>query len=321
MARIPPTRASNALSSPQFTPRRTASIAVIGLALLFSGCAAPRAGKQPAAFATAASLVVQNATDAYTAAIDIHTQQQVYAGDLKVQAGETWDYASLAPLLTPEELKARTQVLDALKTYAQSLAAVTDANPSPALVAAAKSTGASLKTVSTTIQTEAGEKKAAGVSAATSNIVSTATLALGEYLAAGKVNAELPSITAQMDPQIQTLCKLLTADIDTIRTQTKKDSEDLRRQQWTFIVVNRSKLSPVELRTEVEKLPAILKTEQTSDASLANLHAAIEHLAAAHHALTVAAQANNPETTKQRLADLDAAGTSLGSFYQGLPTK
>jgi hypothetical protein len=293
----------------------------MAVTILCSGCGASGIGKQPASFATAASLVVQNATDAYTAAIDLHTQEQVYAGDLKVEAGETWDYATLVPLLTPEELKARTQVLDALKTYAESLSAVTGTAPSPALVASAKSTGASLKTVSSTIQSEAGDKKGVPVSAETANIVSTATLAFGEYLAAGKVNAELPAITAQADPQIQALCTLLTNDIGTIRKQTKKDSEDLRRQQWTFITVNRAKLSPVELRTEVEKLPAILKSEQTSDAALANLLTAIQHLATAHHALMVAAQANNPETTKQRLADLETAGTSLGSFYQGLPAK
>ena len=286
--------------------------------LLFSGCGYARLDKQPAAVATAASLVVKDATDAYTAAIDLHTQEQVYAGDLKVESGETWDYATLVPLLTPEDLKARAAVLDALKTYAESLSAVTDTAPSKDLVAAAKSTGASLKTVSAAIQTEAGDTTATGVSAETANIVSTATVALGEYLTAHKVNAELPAITAQMDPQIQALCKLLTDDIGTIRKQSKKDSEDVRRQQWTFITVNRAKLSPVVLRTEVEKLPGILKAEQTSDASLANLLAAIQHLATAHHALMLAAQSTSPETAKQRLADLQAAGTSLGSFYQGL---
>jgi hypothetical protein len=295
-----------------------ASIAALTITILVSGCQTSRLDKQPAAVATAASLVVQNATDAYTAAIDLHTQEQVSASDLKVEAGEAWDYAHLVPLLTPEELKARTQVLDALKTYAESLSAVTGTTPSPALVAAAKSTGASLKTVSSAIQTEAGDTTATWVSSATANIVSTATVAFAEYLTANKVNAELPAITAQMDPQIQTLCKLLTDDIGIIRKQTKKDSEDLRRQQWVFITVNRTKLSPVELRTEVEKLPGILKTEQTSDAALANLLSAIQHLATAHHALMLAAQANSPETTKQRLADLEAAGTSLGSFYQGL---
>jgi hypothetical protein len=321
MARSSPPRASNARPSFQSTPPSFASIAVLAIAILASGCASSRLGKQPASFATAASLVVQNTTDAYTSAIDLHAQEQAYAGALKVEAGDSWDYASLVPLLTPEELKARTQVLDALKTYAQSLSAITGSTPSPTLVAAAKSTGASLKTISSAIQSEQGDKNATGVSATTANIVSTATLALGEYLAANKVNADLPAITAQMDPQIQTLCTLLTNDIDTIRKQTKKDSEDLRRQQWTFITVNRAKLSPIELRAEVEKLPAILKNEQTSDAALANLLTAIQRLATAHHALAVASQANNPETTKQRLADFDAAGTSLGSFYQGLPSK
>jgi hypothetical protein len=124
-----------------------------------------------------------------------------------------------------------------------------------------------------------------------------------------------------MDPQIESLCKLLADDIDTIRAQSTKDNEDLLRQQWVFIQVNRDKLTPLQLRDEIEKLSSLLKTEQTTDSMLADLHSAIVRLALTHHALAAAAQGNSPESLNARIADLQAAGANLGHYYQSLPTK
>jgi hypothetical protein len=265
---------------------------------------------------------VENSSSAYQAAIDLHDQEQVSAGVLLVEKGKPWDYDQITPLITPEALNRRIQILDALKEYSQLLSDVTAGLNSPALTATAASTGANLKSLSGTVDTDLGNTSTGfSVSAQTANAVSTASLALGEYLVSKKVNAALPATTAQMDPKVETLCKFLTSDIERIRKQSKKDYEDLSRQEWTFIQVNMEKFSPVELRDEIGKLPSYRRNEQSTDAMLASLQNAIIQLALTHHALAAAAQGNNPETLKARIADLESAGTNLGNYYQSLPTK
>ena len=278
--------------------------------------------KHTAAFSSAAGLVVDNSSNAYRAAIELHDQEETSAGVIKVVEGKAWDPDQSAPLISPEGLQTRLQVLEGLKSYAQSLSDVTSGLDSPALTAAATSTGANLKSLGTTIASDpVGSKTGISVGTQTANIVSTAALALGEYLVSRKVKAALPSITRQMDPQIESLCKLLTDDVGRLRRQSNVDYEGLFNQEWAFIQANRDKLTPVELRAEVEKLPAIRKSEHSNDAMLADLVTAIGRLALTHHALAAAAQGNNPEALSARIADLEAAGKNLGDFYQGLATK
>jgi hypothetical protein len=299
-----------------------AAAAALALGILAAGCSLTPLAKHTAAFSTAATQVINSSEDAYRAAIDLHDQEQVSAGVLRVEAGKPWNYDELTPLISAEGLKTRVKILDALKTYTQSLSDVTWGLDSPALTAAATSAGSNLKTLGATFASDPeGAKTGISVSAQTANIVSTASLALGEYLVSKKVKSALPAITGQMDPQIEALCKLLTDDIDIIRRQSRKDYEDLSRQEWTFIQVNKEKFTPVELRNEIEKLPTYRMNEQSTEARLAALHAAIGELALTHHALAAAAQGNNPEAFNARIADLEAAGTSLGHYYQSLPSK
>lgn len=302
---------------------RFALFVTLGSCLIACGCrmsVAPLA-KHTAAFSSATSLVVDNSTNAYRAAVDLHDQEQVSAGAIKIETGQVWDFHAMTPLISKEGMDARLQILDALKSYAQSLSDVTSGLDSAALKSAATSTGSNLEKVGATIKSDAGATTGFSIDTQTANLVNTATLGLGEYLESSKVTAALPSITRDMDPHIETLCKLLTDDIDIVRRQSTKDYEDLLRQQWVFIGMNREKLTPVELRDEVGRLAVILKAEQSNDAMLADLHSGIARLALTHHALAAAAQGNNPEGLRARIADLEAAGTNLGHYYQGLPTK
>jgi hypothetical protein len=66
------------------------------------------------------------------------------------------------------------------------------------------------------------------------------------------------------------------------------------------------------------KLPALAREQSAADERLDNLEAAITKLALTHHALAADAQGNNPESLKQRLGELQAAGESLGKFYSSL---
>ncbi len=292
------------------------------LILLSSGCTTLRAGKHPATFATAANLVVQNATDAYKAAIDLHDREQVSAGVLKVEAGEPWDYNQIKPLITPEGLKTRTKILDGLKCYAQSLADAAVGVDSHALTSAAKSTAGDMESLGSTINTEAGGSKTGlTLSKEVADGAATALLALGNSLVAKKANAALPAITTQMDPHIIALCDVLTSDIAILRRQSKNDYEDLARQQWAFITINKGKLSPLELRDEIEKLPTYRNDEQNTDDKLGALDDAIKKLKTAHHELMDAANSKDPEALSDRIADFASAGNNLGSFYRSLSGK
>lgn len=304
------------------SPGIFAVAATLALGIFATGCSLTPLAKHTTAFSTSANQVITSSEDAYRAAIDLHDKEQVSAGVLLVEADKPWDYDKITPLISPEGFNTRTRILDALKTYSQSLSSVTSGLDSPALTAASTSAGSDLKTLGATVNTDlGGAKTGLSISPQTANIVSTASLALGEYLVSKKVRSELPSITIRMDPQIEALCKLLTDDIDIIRRQSKKDYEDLSRQEWTFIQANKDKFSPVELRDEIEKLPTYRKNEQDTDTMLAGLHTAIAQLALTHHALAAAAQGNNPEAFNARIADLEAAGTGLGHYYQSLPNK
>jgi len=278
--------------------------------------------KHATALSTASTEVIRTSEDAYRSAIDLHDREEVSAGVLKVETGKAWDYDQLKPLMTPEALDARIDILEALRAYTKSLSEVTSGVSSPELTAAATAAGTNLKSMGTTIKNAPGLAQTGfSITPQTANLVSTATLAIGEYLVSRKVNAALPGITAEMDPQVEQLCTLLNDDIEILRRQSKKDYEDLSRQEWTFIQVNKEKMSPVELRNEIEKLPAFRKDEQRADALLTGLHAALVRLALTHHALTAAAQGNNPEALTARLGEVMAAGSALTTYYKSLPTQ
>ncbi|MGD0628306.1 MAG: hypothetical protein ABR987_03080 [Terracidiphilus sp.] len=299
-----------------------AAVIASSLILLASGCTTLRAGKHPDTFATAANLVVENATNAYQGAIDLHDREQVSNGVLKVEADEEWSYNQMKPLIAPEGLKTRTKILDGLKLYAKSISDAAASVDSPALSSAAKSTAGDLKDLGSTIDTDAGGSKTGlALSTEMANGAATAMLALGESLAAKKVNAALPAITTQMDPHIATLCDVLTSDIAVLRRQTKKDYDDLARQQWAFITINKAKLSPLELRDEIDKLPSYRKDEQSADDKLGALDDAIKKLKMAHHDLMDAANSKDPEALKDKLTDFETAGDNLGNFYQSLSAK
>lgn len=301
---------------------RALALSALGICLLATSCSLKPMAKHATAFSTVSTEVIENSEDAYRAAIDLHDREMVSAGVLKVEAGKAWDYDQLTPLMTPEALQARIRILEALKSYAQSLNEVTSGLASPTLTTAATTAGANLKTLGATLNTVPGAAQSGfSISAQTANMVSSATLALGEYLVSRKVNAALPGITAEMDPQVEQLCKLLNDDIEILRRQSKKDYEDLSRQEWTFIQVNKEKMSPVELRDEIEKLPTYRKNEQRADGLLAGLHACLGRLALTHHALAAAAQGNNAETITARLGEVLAAGNDLKTYYKSLPAQ
>jgi hypothetical protein len=286
------------------------------LCLLSTGCSMSPLAKHTAAFSAATCLVVDNSSNAYRTAIDLHDEEQVSAGILQFEQGVAWDPHNDKPLISEEGLETRLTVLKSLKTYAQSLADVTSGLDSPALNKAATSAGASLKGLADDVEKQQGSAGFA-MSSEMANGVSTAMRALGEYLVEKKIKSAVPSIVRKMDPEVETLCKLLTDDITILRRQSRKDYEDLFRQQEIQI---KKDLKADGIRDEIAKLPVILHRERATDAMLSNLEKAIAQLATTHHALA-ASQGNHPEALRARIAELTAAGENLSKYYEGLAAK
>jgi len=284
-----------------------------------TGCSISPLTKPAAAFSNAASVVVENSTNAYRAAIDLHADEQASAGVLKFYEGVAWDPHNDTPLISDEGLAARLAVLDSLKTYAQSLSDVTSGVDSSALDKAAAANGSNLESVGTALASEPSTSKLGlSVGSQTADGVSKAAKALGEYLVAQKIKSKVPEITRKMDPEIEALCKLLTDDVDILRAQSRKDYEDLFRQQEVLI---KKDLKASGIRDEIAKLPVILRNERRTDAMLTDLQSAITCLAQTHHALATIAPGKGSESLQAHIADLEAAAENLGKSYQNLPVK
>jgi hypothetical protein len=306
-------------------PLQALSVLVfVAACFLLAGCSlslTPLA-KHTAAFSSATNRVIDSSTSAYRAAIDLHDQEQASAGVLRVLQGDTWDPHDTKPLISPLGMAARLKVLDALKSYAQSLSDLTSSLNSKEIDTDAASTGSGLKELSDEIVSEGGAAKFGfSLDAQGAKIVSTAAKAIGDFLVEKKIKGSVLTVTREMDPHIDALCGLLGDDVDTLRKQSKKDYEDLLRQQMLYYRENEKQLAVSERRDEVQKLPAILKNEQSTDALLSGLQVAIRRLALTHHALAAAALGKDTEALNARIADLAAAGEDLGKFYGSLPSK
>jgi hypothetical protein len=291
---------------------------VLALLVLLAGCSVSPLAKHTAAFSSVTNLVVDNSENAYRAAVRLHDQEQMNAAVAKYDTDPTWDphKIQIKHLIDDQGLAVRTQVLDGLKLYAQSLSDLTNSVSSDRLDAAARSVGTSLMSLSGNISnaTSGGFT----VSQTQANLVSTALNALGQYLAANKVKSQVPTIIKNMDPNVETICQLLNDDITILRRQSHNDYEQLLTQQDSFIR-HAQGLSPVERRAEINKLPQILAAQQTTDDMLSDLQGTLGKLALTHHALAAAAQNNNPESLRDRIAELEAAAQRLSKFYSSLP--
>jgi hypothetical protein len=298
--------------------------ATLTLSFLATGCSLTPLAKHTAAFSTAATLVINSSEDAYRGANQLRQDEQVAAAVSDYDKNPKWSpYTDTKPLLTTEQLNARITVLDGLKAYAASLVQITGSQSSKDLNTAAAGVGSNLKSLSSTVATDlkSSVPNAPVMSAVEANGVSTAVRALGDYLIARKVKGSLPKVTQDMNPIIKTLCELLDSDIVVLRRQADVDYQTLITDQDQFIRHPATPLDPVEHRNEIGKLISLAAQQKANDDLLAKLQVALHTLELTHQALAAAAQGNDTESIKQKIADLEAAGQSLASFYSSLPTK
>lgn len=301
---------------------RLHSAAVIcGLSLpMLCGCTLSPLAKQTAAFSHATNMVTRNANGAFQTAVQLHRDEETSSLYQKYAAGQSFNPNSLTPLIDAHGLEVRSQVLNGIKTYAQTLADLTSGTKSPKLDAAAASVGSNLKTLSTDMDTAAGDTKGSlSLSTQQSNEAQTALRTLGNFLAASKVKSSVPKIIREMDPTIATLCDVLESDITVLRRQSADDADQMLVQQDQFI--RESKLTPIERRQQVQDLILILNRKAATERLLTGIQSSLKKLAQAHHALAASAGKKSSPALLERIADVAASAQQLADYYESLPAK
>jgi hypothetical protein len=337
-------------------PRRLGAMALtLALSLSTAGCLSPLA-KHSVALSAATAPVVDQASAAYRDAQALHNLRVDYDAVAEFDLAQpVYNPRDIRVLLPDKDIQTRLAVLAALQVYANSLVQITNGTESPELDAASTSVAGDLtslgnnlapsiesvlgiaatpaSTTDTEVTITAGNTSSStstttatptpAISPEVRNGISTAIDALGQYLVARKIKQELPQKIVAMDPHVHQLCKLLDDDIGILQDQEKRDYNRIINLQTLFIRED-TKLHPADLyreqrRLEIMKLPEIVRQQRVTDERLANLRAAIVNLALTHHALAAEAQGNNPESLTAKLAELAAAGKSLGKYYSSLP--
>ncbi len=293
------------------------------LTALSTGCSLSPLAKPVAAFSTAANQVITSSEDAYRAANQLRQDEQMAAAVFAYDRKPSWSpYTDTRPLLTPDQLDARIKVLDGLKAYADSLVVITGSQSSKDVDTAATGVGANLRTLSSTAATDLKSSAASSsMNASEAAGVSTAIRALADYLIAKKVKGSLPKVTQEMDPVITTLCNLLDSDLTVLRRQADVDYQALIEDEDQFIRHPPAPLDAAEHREEIGKLITMAAQQKANDELLAKLQTALHTLEVTHQALTAAAQGNDAESVRQKIAELAAAGQNLATFYKSLPAK
>src|SRR5208337_2749978 len=225
-------------------------------------------------------------------------------------------------------------ILQGLKQYASELNSLTGSNDVDNLNQASTAVGSSLTALSKTAPFQKITKQ---LPASFASEAATAVNALGNWLIEQKLAKNLPPLIEKMDPNIQSICKLLVADIGSVNTDPGKPAEGsgLREVLWIqynsiilsqnqYILHNQCNgaeaptncFSPEARFAEIQKLLALLRQRSAADQTLQQVQVTVKQLAQAHTELVKAAQ------TKQRLTadlgDLLVEAQRLDTYYKSL---
>ncbi|HMF53574.1 MAG TPA: hypothetical protein VK593_04450 [Edaphobacter sp.] len=287
----------------------------VGL-LVLAGCSLSPLAKNTAAFSSATALVVDNTRNAYRAAVRLNEQAQASLLVARFDTDHPMDPHSIRPLIDEKGLKVRTEILDGLRVYAQTIADLASGVSSPRLDEAAAACGSNLKSLSDALSS--ATSIGITLSSEQANGASTALKALGDFLVKREIKTSVPTVIRNMDPNVEALTKLLSSDIDILREQSDRDYEQILAQQDSFIRHAGTALSATERRAEIARLPRIVTGKSATDDMLGDLQSSINKLAVTHHALAAAATSKDTSSLQARIADLLASGENLATFYESL---
>ena len=294
--------------------RLLSSVGLTAVLLVSAGCSVSPMAKHTVAFNQATRVVIDSSEDAYVEANRLHHAVMVSRAVADYDKNQSWSpYDDVKPLLTPAQLDARIKVLDGLKAYSETLVDLTHPKENAALDAAAAGIGSNVKGLNGTIATNFGGPTMSDTSA---NVVSTAVNALGQFLIDRATAKSLKDVTQTMNPTVTALCELLNNDITILRRQADVDYQMMITSDDQMI--RHATVDPFTHREQVGRLIDLAAESKANDELLKKLQTALHTLDLTHQALAAAAQGNNPESIKQKITDLSAAGQSLATFYKSL---
>lgn len=289
--------------------------AALSVLLLVSGCSITPLSQRATDFSTAATSATLKVQDAYQLIEQSYIDAQM-AGIVNNFDTKGFSSSQIQPFMPNAAMQARAQMIAGLQQYATLLAEVSGNSPVTALDTQSEAVGRSLQALSASTGLSSVAKNAN----TDMGIASTAVDALGRMLIEHKTAKELPGILTQMQAPIDDICQLLEDDIGTpegggLRNQLKIDYDSLIAEQRTYIYANEAKMTPDERRTEIEKLPQLVATEQQDDATLTQTQAALKALAATNDALAETKDSKQAPAFRALLAELEAEGQQIGSVY------
>jgi len=295
--------------------------AAVSLLLLVGGCSTTPLTQRATEFstaATAATLKVQNAYQLVNASY-IDAQMASLVNNFDTNGFSPSQIQSFMPSAA---MQARTQMIAGLQQYATLLAEVSGNEPVTALDTQSEALGKALQGLSSSVGLSSVAKNAN----TDSGIASAAVDALGRMLIERKTAKELPEILTEMQKPVDNICQLLEDDVGTpegagLRNQLKIDYDSLIAEQRTYIYANEAKMTPDERRTEIEKLPQLVTTEQQDDATLAQTQEALKALAATNDALATTKNSKQAPAFRALLAELESESQQIASVYNATMSK
>jgi hypothetical protein len=288
---------------------------------MVSGCAFSPLGKRATAFSTAASATTLQVKNGYQVVEQSYYDVQV-DNLVKVFDTEGFKTDNIKPFLTPDEMKARTQLLQGLQQYATLLAAVSGNDAVAALDKQSESVGKDMESLSK----DSGFKSVAKNSTIEGGVAAAAVDALGRELMARKTAKELPTILDEMQKPVDQICQLLEEDIGDpqtggLRNQLKNDYDQLIADQRAFIYANEKAMSPDEKRQAIAILPQLWIAEKQNDAALAQTQEALKKLATTHDALVDTKKSKDAAAFESLVSQLAVQGSQLSDVYSAATKK
>jgi hypothetical protein len=326
---------------------------VVALCVFTSGCM-KSLKEHSTALAAATAPVIDQAAAAYQAANVIHEKRADYDAIPFFEKDHSIDKLKVVhELIDDKDIALRLKVLVAFQLYVKTLVEITNGTESPELDAASESVGKDLTglgntvaptlenalgipatsptttvitTTSTTGDTTSFTSKtnttpAAPITSKDQNLISTGANALGQFLTYRAIEKALPQLIVKLDPEIISLCKTMISEVDDLHEAEKIDFDYMLSQEKQFVMDPGITLSEVERRNEIAKMQELVREQHAVELQLAGLRGAILKLALTHHALAEDLAKANPESLKDKLKELIAAGQNLGTFYSSVQEK
>jgi hypothetical protein len=283
------------------------------------------------AFAQAAALTATNVQAAFDTVQSTYCDAQVMIYAANYAKLQNFDPSNLCHEWLPAEtLAARTLILQGLKQYASQLSALT-ASETTNVDTASTALGASLTALAGSAPFKTATAPIATQLKESTNIFVTAIDGLANWLIKRKEQKQLPPLIEEMDPTIQSISKLFTADIGVVGANPAHPSEGSGLRQVLWIQYNSeikswdeyvranymgATVSPDIRLAAVKQLVTLSNQQRAADQVLAQVVVTLNQLAKAQTNLSNAAKTKG--TFKSNFSDLLGEAQRLYTYYQTL---